>query len=510
MNADSRFTIIRSVGRDELGEVSEAIENASGQLAALKVFDAWTMASDVGRAAYREALQKLHAIGPARTPRAMALHLSKDSGWLATDWILSSSLETYIQRVDGMNPEIAAAVACGILDALQELHDAGHAHGGLSPGKVMLTQGFAAGGVVITDPFQHHLYSVLDPRTAAFTATAPFFGYAKYLSPEQAQGGAPDVRSDIYVIGLLLYEMIAGAPAFAGASPAETLQRQISGEHSPIRAIKPNVTLSSDLEEIINVALAKDPNQRFQSPIAMRRALAHCRTSGDEDVERNAAPLGRGRGADIRDLFITKVEDLSATHRAEAERQEREAVAAAATAAATAAAAAKARADEDAKTRAADDAAAAARNAAAAAGAADAAARDAAAANAERQARETAAAQAAAAAATGQGKKSKKSGNKSGANVSHVAQDTTTVTWFSEGQDGARMSEMHSDGDVPTLTEINRSFKRTSRWILIAALVFLMAIAVAAIKLGPATAKADDSASVELPAPAATQPSTEG
>lgn len=500
MNANTRFTVIQSVGRDELGEVSESIENETGRLAALKVFDSWTMASDAGRSAYRQALQKLHSFGPARTPRTIAVHIEKTGGWIANDWLRSASLDTYIRQFKGIDPTIAAGVACGILDCLQELHDAGLVHGGMSSGKVLLTQGFAPTGVVITDPFQHHLYSVSDPLATAAKASAPFFGYAKYLSPEQAKGEAPDQRSDIYVVGLLLYEMLTGAPAFQGASPVETIQRQISGEQPSVRAVRPDVKLSADLEQILEVALAKDPASRFQSALAMRRALAHCRNADEDDTERFATPLGYARGEDIRELFITKDEDQDAIRRAEAERVEREAAAALAQAEAAAAAAAAAAAEARAAEAAAQEAARAAVE------------------KAEREEREhkekLAAEQAAvhavmAAAAQGQAEASqaatsKKDGKKAkGKKASSGAglDDPMTMNWFREGGDAARMSEMHSDGDVPTLTEINQAYSRTSRTILIAAMVLLTVIAVAAIKLGQGSGKSDQRAAIDASAP---------
>lgn len=307
MKLQERFTIVRAIGRDELGEVSEAIDNTTGRQVAVKTFDAWATQSNSSRQQMESALVALHKIGPARTPRPVALSISKENAWVATEWVSAVGLPFFLERMGALQPEIAAQIACGILDALVEIHSSGHAHGGLTPNKVILTGGFNAGGIVVSDPFQNELYHVTDPLEALKAVRPLFFGNPKYLSPEQARGQNPTVASDIYVVGLLLHEMIVGKPAFDHGTPQELVHAQATTSPTPLRQAKPDAGISADLEAIVQLALAKEPSARFASALAMRRALGSCRMIPfEESAEVNVAPIGRMRGEQIDELFIAE------------------------------------------------------------------------------------------------------------------------------------------------------------------------------------------------------------
>lgn len=292
MDPSDRFELGASVGRDELGEVFRATERASGRRAAVKVFDAWTLEDPRGRDAYASALVRLRDIYPARTPPIADFSLTPEHGWIASRWADGETLGSVMSREGSLPVESAAAIVCGILDALDELHSAFEAHGGLSPGKVLLTAGQDAGGVVVTDPFQHYLYRVDDPIRTSRIDPDRFLGLPEYFSPEQAEGKAPDTRSDVYVVGLIFYELLTGKPPFAARSVAGTLRRQISETPLPPRYAKPGLQLSPEAEAIVYTALNKDPGERFQSARAFRRAINDLRPEFSETSERGAAPLG--------------------------------------------------------------------------------------------------------------------------------------------------------------------------------------------------------------------------
>jgi hypothetical protein len=150
----------------------------------------------------------------------------------------------------------------------------------------------SAGGVVITDPFQHNLYSVSNPIETLQSEEDRFIGLPEYFSPEQAQGSRPDLRSDIYVIGLIIYKMLTGRTTFESGNPSIILKRQIHEQPLPPRLVKPGIEISSELEAIIQQALAKNPDERFDSPRAMRAAIAAVREDFDADSEMAATPLG--------------------------------------------------------------------------------------------------------------------------------------------------------------------------------------------------------------------------
>lgn len=316
MKPESRFTILRSVHTDAMGEVSEAIDNTTGRQVALRKLVPAVTQSNPRRQRLEEALVKLHKSGPARTPRATVLALQKDGAWFATEWSSASTLAFFKERLGSFAPEFAIQIACGILDALSEIHAQGLAHGGLSPERVLLTDGFNASGVALVDPFLNLLH---DQSPIVASACGAYAGDPSYLAPEQVNGAEASVASDIYAVGLVLYELLTGKPAFAFGSTVETLNAQLAGTPVPPSKIKPDANISADLESALMLALSKDPSSRFGSAIAMRRALSSMRMLPfDEAKELAGQPLGRAAGQNIDPLVIAvPAVDASA---AEAER----------------------------------------------------------------------------------------------------------------------------------------------------------------------------------------------
>jgi eukaryotic-like serine/threonine-protein kinase len=113
----------------------------------------------------------------------------------------------------------------------------------------------------------------MDPRTAAGT----IFGTASYMSPEQAQGGVMDSRSDIFSFGAVLYEMTTGRRAFSGSTTISTLAAILNQEPRPATELAPQVPY--ELERIISRCLRKDPSRRFQHMDDVKVALEELKKS---------------------------------------------------------------------------------------------------------------------------------------------------------------------------------------------------------------------------------------
>ncbi|NQW62394.1 MAG: protein kinase [Deltaproteobacteria bacterium] len=295
---------IRSVGRDELGEVQVCeLPGFAGQIA-LKEFDAWTVADEAGREKYREVIDRLIANPSSRSPRVLALEMENQQARQATEWVDGASLTSIVGVKKGLSGDQASEVCLGILDALEDLHGKVGAHGALTPNKVLLTQGLSADGVMVTDPCQHLLYSVSDPLKVVTESPERFVGQPAFLSPEQVEGQPPTVASDIYVVGLILYYMVTGVSPFASTSATRTLRRQMAEQPLPVALAKASVKLRPAIENAITTALQKDPEQRFSSVAAFRAALFD-----EHSVSDAGARTSSGAGIDaISGSFLAALE----------------------------------------------------------------------------------------------------------------------------------------------------------------------------------------------------------
>jgi len=153
-------------------------------------------------------------------------------------------------------PTQAAEIAKHICDALAAAHAQGVIHRDIKPANIMVTRD---GTVKVMDFGIARLVS--GPETAPQTSAV--LGTAAYLSPEQAQGQRVDARTDIYSLGTVLYEMLAGRPPFAGESPVAIAYKQVNEPPVPPSRINPDVPPS--LDAVVMRALAKNPANRYQT-----------------------------------------------------------------------------------------------------------------------------------------------------------------------------------------------------------------------------------------------------
>src|SRR5699024_6262143 len=104
--------------------------------------------------------------------------------WVATEWVGAETLADFAKRQGKFEPDVAAGIGCGILDALTELHEAGLAHGGLRPSNIHLSQGFLPGGVILAHPGQYHLFGAGSLVERAKNGQEDHVPNAHYLAPE--------------------------------------------------------------------------------------------------------------------------------------------------------------------------------------------------------------------------------------------------------------------------------------------------------------------------------------
>lgn len=179
----------------------------------------------------------------------------------------------------------AARIARQVADALAHAHSRGVVHRDVKPDNILLDQ---SGHVLVTD---FGIAKVAQAASAGtqLTTEGMIIGTPQYMSPEQAAGEALDGRSDIYSLGIVLYQMLAGAPPFDGDSSAAILAKQLTATPAPIRHLRSDV--SAALAAVIERMLTKDPAERFQRAAAVSRALVEALPTAARD--RVKVPLRR-------------------------------------------------------------------------------------------------------------------------------------------------------------------------------------------------------------------------
>jgi len=174
---------------------------------------------------------------------------------------LPESVDNLIRA--GLPTESSSRLAAQIADGLQVAHEAGIVHRDIKPQNILIGPD---GMPKVTDfgIARSELMSVM-------TATGVLMGTPYYMSPEQARGDNPDLRSDVYSLGCLFYQLLTGALPFSASTPLVVLRQQIEDDPRPLRELREDIP--GDISRIVERAMAKDPDRRYQSMAEMAEAI---------------------------------------------------------------------------------------------------------------------------------------------------------------------------------------------------------------------------------------------
>ena len=230
--------------------------------------------------------------------------------FMAQQLVEGSSLEALLQA-GPLGIERSVTIAAQICAALDEAHAAGVVHRDLKPSNVIIESEQSGEGRVRVLDFGMGKMIRGDPGESmnALTEQNMVFGTPEYMAPEQARGDQADERSDIYALGVVLYEMLTGSVPFKANTPIGMMTAHLMEDPETPSNRAPAQAITPSLEAVVMHALAKDPDQRYPSAaafsLALRRAL--CRP---EDVEATAPR----ETSEVLDLATRETEDaLSVT-----------------------------------------------------------------------------------------------------------------------------------------------------------------------------------------------------
>ncbi|WP_406201375.1 protein kinase [Kitasatospora sp. NBC_01560] len=268
---NGRYVLQRVLGEGGMASVHLAYDNVLDRQVALKSMHAELGRDDTFKERFRREAQSV-----ARLEHTNIVTVYDSGEDIAADG--SSTPFIVMQLVDGkglrdaineavaqygaMPVEEALRITVGVLNALEASHDQGLVHRDIKPGNVMFDR---KGTVKVMD---FGIARALDSGVTSMTQTGMVVGTPQYLSPEQALGKPVDARSDLYSVGVMLFEMLTGQLVFDGDSAFSIAYKHVQEEPSAPSAI--NRAVSPSVDAFVAQALRKDPAHRFASAAAMR------------------------------------------------------------------------------------------------------------------------------------------------------------------------------------------------------------------------------------------------
>lgn len=276
-----RFRIERKIGTGGMGTVYRATHLGLERPVAVKIIKTEFAADrDVADRFLREA----RTMAKLRHPNAAMIfdagNLPDGRHFIIMEFVEGLTLSEALAREGSFSPERAVGIALQICDVLEEAHDLGIIHRDLKPSNIMLSER----GVRVLDFGVAKVLASSTEVTAthASTGTGQIVGTPRYMSPEQCLGQRVGARSDLYSLGVLLYEMLAGRPPFIDTMPSAVLVKQATATPPPLFQVCKNVP--RPLAVAVHSLLAKRSDDRPRTAAIARAMLAKSLTRPDRDL----------------------------------------------------------------------------------------------------------------------------------------------------------------------------------------------------------------------------------
>ena len=261
-----RYELGRLIGRGGMAEVYAARDRLLDREVAVKVLRERFREDATFTARFQDEARNVARLSHPNLVVVFDTGVDDDQPFIVMERIRGRTLREALDA-GGLTEDRGLQVAADVCGALAYAHQNLLVHRDVKPGNIMLAED---GSVKVTD---FGIARAMSDETV--TATAAVLGTAAYLSPEQAQGHRVDTRSDLYSLGVVLYELLTGKVPFSGDSAVSVALQHVRAEPEPPRRLVP--TVSRDAETIVMRLLTKDPDRRYQQAEDVRVDLERAR-----------------------------------------------------------------------------------------------------------------------------------------------------------------------------------------------------------------------------------------
>ena len=263
---DGRYEILEAIGFGGMAVVYKARCHRLNRLVAIKILKDELSKDEEFRNRFHAESQ---AVAKLNHPNIMSVHdVSTHEGtdYIVMELIDGITLKQYMEKKGTLNWKETLHFAMQIAKALEHAHSQGIVHRDIKPHNVMVLKN---GSAKVTD------FGIARLMSQSNTLTKEALGSVHYISPEQAKGGRVDNRSDLYSLGVVMYEMMTGRAPYDGDSPVAVAIQHINGGAVMPSVLNPNIP--GGLEQIIMKCMATDPGQRYNSATALLYDLEELR-----------------------------------------------------------------------------------------------------------------------------------------------------------------------------------------------------------------------------------------
>lgn len=271
----NRYQILAKVGEGGMAQVYEARDNLLFRPVAIKVLREQYASDAEFVERFRREAQAAASLSHPNVVNIYDVGQENGTHYIVMEYVKGRNLKEIIRDQGPLPVKMAVNIAQGIAQALNHAHRHKLVHRDIKPHNILITED---GQVKVTD------FGIARAASSVtLTQTGIVIGSVHYFSPEQARGQNVEPQSDLYSLGVVLYEMVSGRLPFTGESPISIAMQQIHEDPTPLREINPRVPAA--LEEVVAKAMAKDPKDRYQSALMILADLRRIDLALKDDVD---------------------------------------------------------------------------------------------------------------------------------------------------------------------------------------------------------------------------------
>ncbi len=273
-----RYRVTERIGSGGMAEVFKAVDEVLGRTVAVKVLHPQYAQEPNFVARFRQEAQAAANLSHPSIVNIYDWGRDDDTYYIVMEYVRGTDLKTLVEQEGPLDPRTAAQYGAQVCAALSVAHGYGIIHRDIKPHNIVITPD---GTVKVMD------FGIARAGNTTMTQTGSVLGTAQYVSPEQAQGRTLTPATDLYSLGVTLYEAVTGRLPFDGDTPVAIALKHVNEEPVPPRRVRPAVPPA--LEAVIMKAMRKNPAERYESAAAMRDDLLR--------VARGEEPAAAGTGA---------------------------------------------------------------------------------------------------------------------------------------------------------------------------------------------------------------------
>jgi beta-lactam-binding protein with PASTA domain/predicted Ser/Thr protein kinase len=294
---DGRYRVLRKLGSGGMADVFLAEDEELGRRIAIKILNERHASDEQFVERFRREAKNAAGLSHPNIVQIYDRGEAEGTYYIAMEYLEGSTLKEMAAHREPLPVGEAIGYARQILGALRFAHRKGIVHRDIKPHNALIDDD---GRVKVTD------FGIARAGAASqMTEAGSIIGTAQYLSPEQARGGVIDHRSDLYSVGVVLYELLTGAVPFTGDTPVEIAMKHLSQVPEPPSAKRPDLPRS--LDQVVLRALAKDPEERYGSAEEMDAELGRVAEGFPVTTETAEAATAVLAGAGVTDTAQTAI-----------------------------------------------------------------------------------------------------------------------------------------------------------------------------------------------------------